>query len=380
MKLVVIHKEPFIDSVPNFKSFIMYAARNNHEILLLTTKSEKFPTPSFLSENIKYIAISERTRRLQLPTFIRFNLLCIFILLSMIFRKYKLILAGHGALVIGCLISITRLKKYCSFIIEYPKLSINHDERLSFFEKLEHRGIRKSLFLITHDKLHADFIGQYLKIKDLKYITIPNGTLGEARICESRFLHERLGIPKDRRIVLHSGGFGPWFDSKSLAKKSADLPYGYSLVFHVSHNVTDDEYYNEYVRGRDVDDKSVFSMSPAATNELDKLISSATIGLAWYSTGILGYRATMLGLAAGKVGNYLKCGVPVIVPDYDSFSYISEYACGKQIADLNQLNDAIIEIDRNYHVYSENALLCYNNLWAPEKYCSSLISELERGN
>jgi hypothetical protein len=380
MKLVVIHKEPFIDSVPNLKSFIMYAARNNHEILLLTTKSVKFPKPSFLSKNIKYIAISERTRRLQLPTFIRFNLLCISILLSMIFREYKLILAGHTALVLGYLISIIRLKKYCSFIIEYPKLSINNDERLSFFEKLEHKGIRKSLFLITHDKLHADFIGQHLKIKDLKFVTIPNGTLGKATISESRFLHESLGIPMDHKIVLHSGGFGPWLDSKSLAKKSANLPYGYSLVFHINHNVTDDEYYNEYVRGRDVNDKSVFSMSPVATNELDKLISSATIGIAWYSTDILGYRATMLGLAAGKVGNYLKCGIPVIVPDYDPFRYISEYSCGKQISDLNQLNDAITEIDKNYHVYSENALLCYNNLWAPEKYCSSLISELQRSN
>jgi hypothetical protein len=378
MKLIVIHKEPFIDRVPNLKSFIMYAASNKHDILLLTTKSVKFPEPSFLSENIKCLAISERTKRVQLPTSVRFYLLCISVLLSMVFRKYKLILAGHSALVLGCLISIIRLKKYCSFIIEYPELSINSDEKVGFFVKLEHRGIRKSLFLITHDKLHADLIGQHLKIKDLKFVTLPNGTLGKATISESRFLQERLGIPANQKIVLHSGGFGPWFDSKSLAKKSANLPYGYSLVFHISHNVTDDEYYNEYVREKDVNDKSIFSMNPVATNELDKLISSATIGIAWYSTDILGYRATMLGLAAGKVGNYLKCGIPVVVPDYHSFHYIAEYACGKQISDLAQLNDAINEIDKNYHVYSEQALLCYNKLWAPEKYCRSLISELQR--
>ena len=380
MKFVVILKEPIIDSIPNLKSFIMYAARNNHEILLLSTKSLKFPALSFLSENIKYVAVNERTRSLQLPTSIRFYLLCISVLFSMILKKYKLILAGQNALVLGYLISIIKLKKYCSFIIEYPELSINNDEGLSVIEKLAHKGIRKSVFLITHDKLHADFIGEHLKIKDLKFVTIPNGTLGKATVSESRFLHERLGIPMDHKIVLHAGGFGPWFDSKSLAEKSANLPYGYSLVFHISHNVTDDEYYNEYVRGKDVNDKSLFSMSPVATKELDKLVSSATIGIAWYSTDILGYRATMLGLAAGKVGNYLKCGIPVIVPDYDSLSYISEFSCGKQISDLKQLNDAIAEIDKNYHVYSENALLCYNNLWATEKYCSALISELQRNN
>lgn len=380
MKLIVIHKEPFMDRVPNLKSFILYAAQNNHEILLLTTKSRKFPEPSFLSGNIRYIAIRERTRLFQLPTFIRFNLLCISVLISMMFKKYKLILAGHSALVLGCMISIIRLKNYCSFIIEYPELSLYKDGRLSFFEKLENRGIRESLFLITHDALHADFIGKYLEIKDLKFVTIPNGTLGRAAVSESRFLHERLGLSVDRKIVLHSGGFGRWFDSKSLAIKSANLPSGYRLVFHLSHNVMDDDYYKEYVRERDVSDKSLFSMSPVAANELDKLISSAAIGIAWYSTDVLGYRATMLGLAAGKVGNYLKCGIPVIVPDYDSLRYISEYSCGKQISDLNQLNDAITEIDNNYHAYSENALRCYNNLWSPEIYCSSLLSELQRSN
>ncbi len=380
MKLVVIHKEPIVERVPNLKSFIMYAARNNHDILLLTTKSLKYPNPSFLNKNIKYIAINERSKLLQLPTSIRFYLLCLFLLFSMIFKKYELIIAGKSALVFGCLISIIRLKKYCSFIIEYPELSINSEKKLTFIDKLEYKGIKNSEFLVTHDKLHADFIGQHLKMKDFKFVTIPNGTLGKATVSESRFLHERLGIPMDHKIVLHSGGFGPWFDSKSLATKSADLPYGYSLVFHISHNVMDDKYYIEYTGGRDVNDTSLFSMSPVATDELDNLISSATIGIAWYSTDILGYRATMLGLAAGKIGNYLKCGIPVIVPDYDSFHYISEYSCGRQITDLTQLNDAITEIGKNYHAHSENALLCYNNLWAPEKYCSSLLSELQRSN
>jgi hypothetical protein len=379
MKLVVMHKEPFIDSVPNLKSFIMYAASNKHDILLLTTKSAKFPEPSFLSRNIKYIAISERTRRFQLPTSIRFYSLCLTVLLSMMFRKYTLILAGHSAIVLGSLISLIKLKKYSCFIIEYPELT-NNKEKLGLFNKLEHIGIRKSELLITQDKLHADFICEQLKINDLNFITLPSGTLGNAAKSESRFLHERLGIPTDRKIVLHSGGFGPWFDAKSLAKKSEELPPGYSLVFHVSNNVTADEYYAEYIREKGASDKSLFSMRPVATNELDKLISSATIGIAWYSTDVLGYRATMLGLAAGKVGNYLKCGIPVIVPAYDSFSYIDEYHCGKRISDLTQLNEAITEIDKNYHLYAKNALLCYNNLWAPEKYCASLLAELQRSN
>ncbi len=380
MRFVVIHKEPIIDRIPNLKSFIVYAAQHGHIIYLLTTKSRKYPEPSFLSENIKYIAISERTRRIQLPTSIRFYLLSITILLFMAFSKYRLILAGSGALVLGNIIRIACIKEYCSFIVEYPKVSMNKGGQLSIMEKLERAGIRKSSFMITHDKLHAEFIGRHLKIKELRFMTIPNGTLGKASLSKSQFLYENLNIPMNQRILLHAGGFGPWFDSKSIAKESANLPYDYSLVFHISHDITNDEYYKEYIKGKEVNDKSIFSMKPVPTAELDKLISSATIGLAWYSTEILDYRATMLGLAAGKVGNYLKCGIPVIVPSNESLRYISEYTCGKQISDLKQLNNAIAEIEKNYDEYSRNALLCYNTLWAPEEYCFALISELERKN
>jgi len=181
----------------------------------------------------------------------------------------------------------------------------------------------------------------------------------------------------DQKILLHSGGFGPWFDSKSLAKASTDLPRVYNLVFHVSHNIAQDNYYKDYVEKRNVDDKTIFSLQPVTTTELDELIASATIGIAWYSTEVLGYRATMLGLAAGKIGNYLKCGIPVIVPNYDSFSYVSEYKCGKQISDLHQLSATISEIDDNYLTFSQNARDCYDRLWAPEKYCDALLDAIE---
>lgn len=377
MKILIIHKEPIIERIPNLKAFIVYASLHNHEITILTTKNKIYPEPTFLTKNINYIAIQERNRKFQLPTIIRFYSICLLYILKKIFQNYSLILAGRYALIFGTLINTIKLKRFNSFIIEYPKLCINDGKQLSFVDKLEITGIRKSKFIITHDELHAKFIAQQLHIKNLKFLTIPNGTIGKACKNDSKFLHERLHIDKRSKILLHSGGFGPWFDSKLLSKESKRLSSEYELVFHVSHNIKNDDYYQEYIRNKEVGDRTLFSLEPVPTDKLDELVLSSQIGIAWYSTDVLGYRATMLGLAAGKIGNYLKCGIPVIVPDFDSFNYISEFSCGKKISNLEDLNDAITEIDKNYIIYSENAMKCYNELWNTKKYCEKLLIELE---
>nr|WP_315164763.1 hypothetical protein [uncultured Flavobacterium sp.] len=373
MKILIIHKEPIIDRIPNLKSFIVSASDFGHKITIITTKNKVYSKPTFLTSNIKHITVEERSRKLQIPTFIRFYALCFFIITTNIFQKYSLVLAGKYALAFGSLI---KFKKYCSFIIEYPELNFDKRNELSLFDKLELKGIKNSDFLVTHDKLHADFISQKIGIENLKFTTIPNGTIGKAKKEDSSFLHKRLGFSLSQKILLHSGGFGPWFDSIALAQKSSILPSNIDLVFHVSHDISEDDYYKAYLKQKKNDEKIFFSMKAVETNKLDELISSAYIGIAWYSTDVLGYRATMLGLSAGKIGNYLKCGIPVIVPNYDSLDYISKFSCGKQISNLENLNEAIIDIEQNYAVYSQNAVSCYNELWDTEKYCDVLLDKL----
>jgi hypothetical protein len=373
MNILIFNKEPIIDRIPNLKSFIVYASDKGHKITIVTTKNETYPKPSFLTSNIKYLTVEERSRKLQIPTFIRFYTLCFVIMTTKVFQKNALIMAGKYALAFG---SLLRYKKYYSFIIEYPELNFNNKKELSFFDKMELKGIENSDIIITHDKLHADFISKKIGIKNFKFTTIPNGTIGKAKKVDSKFLHKRLGLNSGQKILLHSGGFGAWFDSMGLAEKSSILPSYIDLVFHVSHNISEDSYFKAYLKQKKNDEKTFFSMKPVETNELDELISSAYIGIAWYSSDVLGYRATMLGLAAGKIGNYLKCGIPVIVPSYSSLDYVSKYSCGMQISNLEELISAISEIELNYNNYSDNAINCYNDLWDTEAYCDLVLSQI----
>lgn len=98
------------------------------------------------------------------------------------------------------------------------------------------------------------------------------------------------------------------------------------------------------------------------------MISSADVGLALYSEEELGYRATLMGLAAGKIGNYLKCGLPIIATRLPSLQYIEDYQCGVLINSESEIEEAIQLITSNRSVFSENAYRCYRELWQPQRY------------
>lgn len=377
MKFIIIHKEPYVERMPNLKAFIIHAASHQHEIILLTTNSKAIPEPTFLTENIKYYSVAERSKKFEIPTSIRFYALCFFVLLRHIFQEYSLILAGRYALIFGAILSFIHVQKYSGFIIEYPVFKMDKDRHeLSLLDRLELAGIRGSDLLITHDKLHAEFIMAEMNLTNLSYITVPGGTPGLARKKESKFLHSRLKIDPQKKILLHSGGFGTWFDSAELAGRSGALPFDFDLVFHVSHDISKDTYYLNYLETRQSGDRSLFSLIPVPSDRLDDLVSSARIGVAWYSVDVLGYRAIKMGLAAGKIGNYLKCGIPVIVPNFDSLDYISDFSCGRQVRSLDDIPDAIDAIEKDYETFSNNAIKCYNELWNTETYCELLVEKL----
>jgi hypothetical protein len=376
MNIIVISKEPILERVPNLKSFILYASKKNINIVILTTNNPTFPEPVFKNSNIRIISIKERSKKLAIPTFIRFYLFCLFYLIFCTQKKYKLIMAGRGALIFGAILNVVTRMSYCGFIIEYPELKLSLNQKLCLSDRLELKGILNSKFIITHDKIHADYIKENVGIKKLEYETIPNGTIGEGKINRSKFLHKSINLNKSQKILLHSGGFGPWFESQILAKESTKLNHDYVLVFHLSHNISKEDYYVEYQKIAGLDEKVFFSFQPVPSDILDELVSSAHIGIAWYSIKVLGFRAEKLGLGSGKIGNYLKCGLPVIVPEFESLDYVKKYDCGIQISNISEVSDAVDKIEKNYSYYSENAIKCYNEIWRPENYCESVLKKL----
>ena len=361
--ILLVLREPFLDRIPSLKTLVWFLLNHNHRITLITSESNKFILLSFDHENLQIIKVKQRSKRFESPT----TLKLLWKTLSFVLTRRVDYLMGGDAIgnIIASKISRLLVKKHIFFMLEYPQIITEKVQCLTRLQRLENKSLEKSDIIITHDKWHKQFLLTHFNLNN-KILLLPNSSFTPEIYMESNFLQKRLGV-QGQKIVLHSGGFGKWFKCKELADSTYNWDKNVKLVFHVSHRVEDDKYFEE-VYESDYRGKVLFSLNPVSTYELDSLVASSDVGIALYSEKELGYRATYMGLAAGKIGNYLKCGVPIIATKLLSLSYIETYQCGILVEKEKDIASAINKILSNRDMYSKNAHRCYRELWHPESY------------
>lgn len=361
--ILLVLREPFLDRIPSLKTLVWFLLNHNHRITLITSESNKFILLSFDHENLQIIKVKQRSKRFESPT----TLKLLWKTLSFVLTRRVDYLMGGDAIgnIIASKISRLLVKKHIFFMLEYPQIITEKVQCLTRLQRLENKSLEKSDIIITHDKWHKQFLLTHFNLNN-KILLLPNSSFTPELYMESNFLQKRLGV-QGQKIVLHSGGFGKWFKCKELADSTYNWDKNVKLFFHVSHRVEDDKYFEE-VYESDYRGKVLFSLNPVSTYELDSLVASADVGIALYSEKELGYRATYMGLAAGKIGNYLKCGVPIIATKLLSLSYIETYQCGILVEKEKDIASAINKILSNRDMYSKNAHRCYRELWHPESY------------
>lgn len=362
--ILLILKEPFLDRIPSLKTLTWSLLNRGYKITLITSETDKFTLLSFKHENLRIMKVSQRSKRLELPTTIK---LLLKTFSFVIFHKVDFIIGGDAiGNVIASKVAKLLNRKHIFFVLEYPQIITNKVLALTRLQRLENKALEKADIIITHDKWHKQFLLSQFNLKSDNILLLPNASFTPEVTTKSDFLQCRLNI-QGQKIVLHSGGFGRWFKCKELAQSTVNWSENIKLVFHMSHKLNGDSYF-ESVYNSDYHGRVLFSLDSVSTYELDSLVSSADIGIALYSEVELDYRATYMGLAAGKIGNYLKCGVPVIATRLPSLAYIEEYNCGILIDKESDIADAINQILSNRDMFSKNAHRCYRELWYPESY------------
>lgn len=369
-RFIIIHKEPIVEKIPNLKALITYLLKQKVEVTLVTCTNKTYPLFESSSPYFRQILIPEKDSKFGLPTMVKFAWALIQHLSLLKAPSSKVIVAGQGALALGSLLKKLGVR-YTGFVVEYPVLDAKQE--MGVVEKWEIEGLKLSDQLIFHDQIHADLIYKHLNFNK-PYFTIPNGTDGQAALASTNFIHERLQLNHQQKIILHAGGFGVFFESIPLAEAFQKLPKAFTPVFHLSHDVSMEPYFQEFLK---MNLSQVYlSDAPVKSDQLDFMFASCYIGIAWYNVSWLGFKAENLGLSAGKIGNYLKLGKPVIVPNFQSLNYITDYGCGIQIDSLEQLGEAIQAIDASYERFATQAVKCYQDLWYTDPYCEKIHQEL----
>jgi glycosyltransferase involved in cell wall biosynthesis len=257
---------------------------------------------------------------------------------------------------------------YLASIIRVPlvyyslELLPSHEIRNPVLKRLKKREIslsRKAQFVIIQDEERARLLAQDNQIPMEKFALVPNSPLGRSGRRPSHYWHQRFGLSSDQRVVLHAGSIAPWTGIEQIVQSVGSWPENWVLVVHSRANAESSDLVKR-LRELAVPGRVFFSLRPVARQEYNVLVDGADIGIAFYlSTGytkFTGQNIQALGLSSGKIADYLRAGLPVIVNQAGSISeLLQRERCGIAVESGRDIGEAIGQIAQRYVEYSEQA-------------------------
>ena len=210
-----------------------------------------------------------------------------------------------------------------------------------------------------------------------RVMLVPNGPVGPPTLKRSDLLQRRFSIPRDTKVVLHAGMIGDWVLSRDIAQSVKSWPLEFCLVLHSNEPRRSDE--PDIQQLADLNEpRLILSLDPVAASDVDDLISSASVGIAAYGQG-LGPNWDLIVYASGKLGHYLRNGLPVICSDHPGMrELIDTYQCGVVVANVDEIAGALERISRNYAAFRAGAVHCYRERYEFSSHFSAVLEALAR--
>ena len=228
-----------------------------------------------------------------------------------------------------------------------------------YFIMLQLYGKRFIKFSIIQDEARGKLLRKEFRfIKEL--IFVPNGYIGYESE-NSTFAYNSFPIPKDKKIILYTGGIEKGFDL-GILDIAEKLPDEYVLFLNCySRDGYLDEVTKKYKRYID-QGKIIINDVTLDEYQYSLLVKSAYIGIAWYpKPDIHDKNMYYLGWSSGKIMKYLSCGKPVIAPNY-FYKYqtlIDENGIGLTCGFAKEIIENIDIIAKYYEKFRKNVRSYY---------------------
>lgn len=244
---------------------------------------------------------------------------------------------------------------------------------------------QKAEFTIIQDNLRAQALVEENSLDAKRIVIVPNAPSGKAQHIPNNYLRDRLNIPQDSKIVLCAGAIAWGTMSSEIIEAAADWPDGYVLVIQSRQKYQkSNQQYRNMALQKAKPPKVYVLQEPVSSNQYKILVQSADVGLALYQDKPPGSLSkpdknlVLMGMASGKLSDYLQAGLPVIVNQvFGPRELINSYKCGICVSSPDEISTALKEICEQYDYFSANACRCFNETLEFEKYFSAVIDRLE---
>ena len=363
MKIAIIYPVPYLDSVPIVQSLAIKLGNKSNKIeLFIVNPGQAHNAPFIDNKNIK---INTFDKKKLFKKNIIFNILPNKLLF--LYWCYKIsdktrydhfIGVDPAGLVISGLLSFFKSINFSYLSLE---LILRSDKNLMFkggwklkgWKLLESFFIKKTKNIIIQDDLRLNLLKNEYKLNKNKFLLFPNSPIGNAKIKRSKWLHKKLNIPTNTKIILYMGS---WLDIfyNNWITKLASKDIGNCIIVVQSREKINIEQ-NRY------SEKIKFLTTPLVYSDLKKLISSASVGLAFYDSDYSD-NIKYVGKSSGKMTHYLYNGIPIICNTLPYWQKsLKKYNSGICVDNIKQLHTAVAKVINNQLKYSHGAVFHFNN-------------------
>lgn len=149
-------------------------------------------------------------------------------------------------------------------------------------------------------------------------------------------------------------GNNHFFEEKDFLLLSQSLPSGWQVILH-NHSQAREKKIVDRLKLRNI----IISESFLSDKELDLLLSSASIGLAFYSDRDENVKRIIF--SSEKIARYLSCDLPFLTNDLGNASLLfNEIPCGIAVNSIQEINKAITKIEGDYQAFVSAAKKAFN--------------------
>jgi glycosyltransferase involved in cell wall biosynthesis len=266
-------------------------------------------------------------------------------------------------------------KYHCPLVYFSLELYIEDNPALyMYYHELaaERKYHKLAVATIIQDEPRAKVLLRSNGIEQTNILYFPVSAKGNALREKSKYLQNKLHIDNNKKIILHFGAIDKNRFLPELVRSAKDFDDDVVLVIHGFGR----KKYLDYLQSIADKNKVIFSLDFIAEEEIESLISSADIGIAFYKTTNANDR--LIAFSSSKVAYYTQCGVPMIAFDTESSrELVSLYRCAELIQNTNEIPLKARKILENYDSYREQSFAAYQRFYNLDENFSKLIDKLE---
>lgn len=240
------------------------------------------------------------------------------------------------------------------------ELWFNDHEPVPFYHLrkcLEILACRRAHTVVTQDRDRGRLLAAINRFSPVKLCFLPNSVRGPGAPRRTHVLHDLLGSPHDRRIVLWMGAVSEGDGALEIARQAVHWPADYLFVIHFrSKSFSAYKLKLQALAGQGSNRIVAHSFAP---HEVEDAYASAHVGVVFYPNR--GLNADYIGASSGKLNLFLKAGVPCLVSRSRGLRWAVRQAGCVAIPNTNNLLLAVRNLETNYEERTAQAVATYNS-------------------